>query len=176
MDVPDGEIWVIDTSSLINVKELIRPGRRQEVLTKFSHLCDQGRLVFPQEVVDELKNGAKTGRPDPPLTWAKENKRLGCRFGRCYAELSIVMNDPIAQLTPDPDQTAGEDDADPHVLATALKVASLGGHPIVVTQESRKVPPQVPLNVAAGSLGLPSINLYALLIAISIWTGDLRSH
>lgn len=85
------------------------------------------------------------------------------------------MNDPVALLTPDPDQTSGEDDADPHVLATAPKVFSLGGRPVVVTQESRKALPQVPLNVAAGSLGLPSINLYALLIAIGVWTEDIRN-
>ena len=86
------------------------------------------------------------------------------------------MNHPVARLTPDPDQTAGEDDADPHVLATALRVSSIGSRPVVVTQESRKPPPQVPLNVAAGSLGLPSINLYALLIAIGAWTDDLRNR
>lgn len=85
------------------------------------------------------------------------------------------MNDPVAQLTPDPDQTQGKDDANPHVLATALKVASLGGTPIVVTQESRKAPPQVPLNVAAGSLGLPSVNLYAFLIAVGVCSEELRA-
>ena len=85
------------------------------------------------------------------------------------------MKDPVARLTPDPDQTSGKDDADPHVLATAVKAASLDGNPIVVTEESRKVPPQVPVNVAAGSLGLPSVNLYAVLIATDIWTEDMRN-
>lgn len=85
------------------------------------------------------------------------------------------MHDPVAKLTPDPNQTKGNDDADPHVLATALKVSSLGGNPIVVTQESRKAFPQIPLNVAAGSLGIPSVNLYAFLIASGIWSEDLRN-
>lgn len=85
------------------------------------------------------------------------------------------MNNPTARLTSDPNQTTGADDADPHVLATALEVVALGGTAIVVTQESRKHPPQVPLNVAAGSLGLPSINLYALLIGIGAWADEFRN-
>ena len=176
MDVPAGGIWVFDTSSLINVKELIEPSRRQDVLNALAGLCDQGRVVFPKEVVDELDNGAKHGKPDLPLSWAKENRGLACRLGPCYQELATVMNDPVARLTPDPDQTKGADDADPHVLATALKVASLESSPVVVTQESRKALPQVPLNVAAGSLGLPSVNLYAVLVRTGIWTEDMKNR
>ena len=82
--------------------------------------------MFPKEVVDELENGTKTGKPDLPLSWAKKNRKLGCRLGPCYEELATVMNDPVAQLTPDPDQTKGKDDADPHVLATALRRAVTG--------------------------------------------------
>ena len=176
MHVPTGDIWVFDTSSLINVKELINPNKRQDVLDALAGLCEEGRVLFPKEVVDELENGAKPGRPDLPLSWAKANRRLACRLGPCYQQLAIVMNDPVAQLTPDPDQTKGADDADPHVLATALMVASLDGNPVVVTQESRKALPQVPLNVAAGSLGLPSVNLYAVLIATDVWTEDMRNR
>ena len=79
----------------------------------------------------ELKNGVKVGRPDLPLTWAKQNEKTGCPLEPCFQELSEVMNHPVAQLTPDPNQTIGEDDADPHVLATALKVALLGSDPVV---------------------------------------------
>ena len=131
--------------------------------------------MFPKEVVNELENGTKKGQPDLPLLWARKNRDRGCRLGACYAELTLVMHDPVAKLTPDPNQTKGNDDADPHVLATALKVSSLGGSPIVVTQETRKAFPQIPLNVAAGSLGIPSVNLYAYLIALGIWSEDLRN-
>lgn len=86
------------------------------------------------------------------------------------------MSSPTARLTSDPNHTAGADDADPHVLATALEVVKFGGNAIVVTQESRKHPPLVPLNVAAGSLGLPSINLYAFLIGIGVWKDEFRNR
>ena len=176
MDLTEGDVWVLDTSSVINVKELIRPECRRDALDTLSRLCDEGLVLFPREVFNELKNGTKKGRPDLPFEWAKQNRDTGSRLGRCYEELAIVMNHPVAQLTPDPDQTKGEDDADPHVLATALKATSLGNRAVVVTQESRKGPPQVPLNVAAGALGLPSINLHALLIAIGVWTEEMRNR
>ncbi len=174
MDLLEGQTWVIDTSSLINVKELVKIEFRQGIFSKLEIACNEGKLVYPIEVIAELKNGVKQGESDPPLTWAKKNKKLGCRLGRCFDELSEVMNHPVAKLTPDANQSVGEDDADPHVLATALKIVSLGGNPIVVTQESRKRHPQVPLNIAAGALGLPSINLYALLIAINAWSDDMK--
>jgi len=125
VDVPTGDLRVLDTSSLINVKELIKPERRRDVLDALAGLCEEGRLA-PQAVVPELNNGVRPGKPGLPLSWAKRNRRLACRLGPCYHELATVMNDPVAKLTPDTDQTKGEDDAEPHVNATALKAASLG--------------------------------------------------
>ena len=176
MDISEGSTyWVFDTSSLINVKELIKPKYREDILNELTLRCQAGQVLFPPEVVDELNNGTKPGRPDAPLSWAKANRQQGSRLGPCYEELGTVMSHAVAKLTPDPDQTSGEDDADPHVLATALRVASCGGKPVVVTQESRKSFPQVPLNVAAGSLGLPSVTLYASLISMGVWQDDLRN-
>ena len=169
----DDVIWVIDTSSVINVKELVKKTGRKKVFDALAELCVQGRLVFPQEVLDELENGARRGMEDLPLKWARENKQFGYTLGPCSEQLHKVMNDPVAKLTPDPRQDKGADDADPHVLATALEVVSKGSQAVVVTQESKKSPPQVPLNVAAGSLNLPSINLYALLTKIGIWEDEL---
>ena len=84
------------------------------------------------------------------------------------------MSHPVAKLTSDPDQTFDPDDADPHVLATALHLDVSLFDVIIVTQESKKKPPLVPLNVAAGSLGLPAIHLYAFLLRIDVWTDDIE--
>lgn len=62
-----GEIWVFDSSSLIHVKELIKPVHRQDVLDAVTTLCENGSVVFPREVVSELENGTKKGQPDLPL-------------------------------------------------------------------------------------------------------------
>ena len=169
MTLPEGDIWVFDTSSLIEVKDLVHKDYRNVVFNELGELCTQGRLLFPLEVEKQL---AKFKKPDPPLIWSQENKKSGCRLGSSDDEFKIVTNHPAAKFTPDLDQAFEEDDADPHVLATALKVGSLGRQATVVTEESNKKPPQLPLNVATGSLGLPSINLYALLLLIGAW----RNH
>jgi len=173
VDLQSGDIFVIDTSSLISVKEVIKLEKREAVFNVLTNICQQDALVYPPEVFKELEVGVKSGRPDLPFQWAKENKERGCRFGSCHEELRTVMNHPIARLTSDPDQTSDREDADPFVLATALKLESTLLTPVVVTEESRKAPPLVPLTVAAGSLGLPAINLYALLVRLGIWSDDL---
>ena len=50
-----GEIYVIDTSSLISVKEVIKPSKRVHVFDELTELCQQGRLVYPNEVFKELR-------------------------------------------------------------------------------------------------------------------------
>ena len=121
---PSGEIFVIDTSSLINVKETINPSKRVYVFDKLTELCQQGRLVFPNEVFKELQAGVKSGRRDLPFEWARDNRSMGCRLGHCHVELNSVMSHSVAKLTSDPDQISDPDDADPHVLATALNLVS----------------------------------------------------
>ena len=170
MSVSNDTIWVIDTSSIIAVKEFIQTKNFQiEVFGELTSLCERECLVYPPEVVTELEEGIKEGSPDRPLLWARQNRAKGCRLGRCYDHLKSVMNHAVAQLTPDPNKTHGKDDADPHVLATALEVAATGSRAVIITQESRKPYPTIPLNVAAGALGFPSINLYAFLIEIEVW-------
>jgi len=114
---------------------------------------------------------------DLPLIWARKNKEKGCKFGNCFEEVKKVMNDPVARLTLDTSKPFNRQEADPYVLATALMVESeLLGSPIVVTEETKKSPPEVPLNVAAGALDLPSINLYALLVKTNIWSSDFERY
>jgi hypothetical protein len=167
-------IFVVDTSSLIWVKERIAVAHRAYVFSELSIQCDNDLLVFPPEVFKELENGTKNGKVDLPFMWAKTNKKNGTRFGRCYGHLETVMAHPIACKTPDPNQTAGPDDADPHVLATALHVRDALGVPAtVVTNEANKKPPQIPLHVAAGALQLPTLNMHALLIHCGVWDDTL---
>ena len=114
MEIPDGDVWVLDTSSIINVKELIVSRHRPTILDALTNQLEKGRLVFPREVVHELSNGVKDGKSDLPLAWAKQSSKLRCRLGPCFDKLITVMNNPSARLKTDPNQTAGEDDADPH--------------------------------------------------------------
>lgn len=76
---PSDEIFVIDTSSLINVKEVINPAKREQVFDEMTRLCQQQKLVYPIEVLEELQNGVKSGKPDLPFLWARDNRSMGCR-------------------------------------------------------------------------------------------------
>ena len=55
MELQSGEIFVIDTSSLIRVKELIKPEKREQVFSDLTNLCQQDALVYPPEVFKELE-------------------------------------------------------------------------------------------------------------------------
>lgn len=62
------------------------------------------------------------------------------------------MKNSVAKLTPDPDQTDGDEDADPFMPATARRLDSIGLNPLVASLESKKTLPQVPFNIAAGAV------------------------
>ncbi|MCY4656359.1 MAG: DUF4411 family protein [Gammaproteobacteria bacterium] len=175
MDTFAERIWVLDTSALIEIKQLLNPEYRRQVFEELTKVCNDRRILYPIKVLKELQEVTKTGVVDLPLAWAKKNQDLGCRLGTCDEELETVRNHPIARFTPEMTKLKNERDADPYILATALKLKSLGEHPVVVTQESRKQIPQVPLNIAAGSLGFPSIHLYALLLELGVWQDQFIS-
>ena len=173
MEYLSDKILIVDTSSIIQVKDAVKGGHNQDkVLSKFTEWCNGNRLIFPREVCSELDSYEA---PDRLNAWSSKNKAKACRFGHCHEQLSEVMNHPIAQLTVDPSKSLGKEDADPHVLATAITVSSMEESiPVIVTEESNKKIPFVPLNVAAGALGFTSINLYALLLITKVWMDDFR--
>ncbi|MDE0093246.1 MAG: DUF4411 family protein [Gammaproteobacteria bacterium] len=177
MDIPSGKIFVFDTSSIIKVKHLVRgQSNQQTVFDELTQLCEHEGLTYPPKVLVELEQYPEQNA-DLPLIWARKNKEKGCKFGNCFEEVKKVMNDSVAQLIIDTSKPFNRQEADPYVLATALIVeAELLGDPVVVTEEAKKSPPEVPLNVAAGALNLPSINLYALLVKTNIWSSDFERY
>ena len=83
------------------------------------------------------------------------------------------MNDVKAVLAVvpdilDPEKESGVDEADPYVLALAMKMRSDGNDAPVVTQETRDAPRRLSLNTACGILGIPSAPLRGFLRAEGI--------
>lgn len=171
----DDRILIIDSSSVIQIKQDIKGSDNQDhVLSIFTKWCMEDRLVFPNEIFTELNQYKDHDRVK---IWSATVKTKACRFGHCHEELLEVMSNPIAKQTVDPDQSFGKDEADPHILATALKVSSeLDQFPVVVTEESRKKIPFVSLNVAANALGFTALNLYALLLITNVWKDEFRQR
>ena len=48
-------IWVVDTSSIIEIRRSVPNVRRQSVFGSMSALVTDGRLMYPKQVVDELE-------------------------------------------------------------------------------------------------------------------------
>src|SRR5688572_1197767 len=71
--VPE-EIWLIDTSSILEVcRDKVPKARRAACFALLTKLAQEGKLVFPLQVIGEMKRfgPAQRGEPHPPLDWAK---------------------------------------------------------------------------------------------------------
>lgn len=170
MDFLSDKILVMDTSSISRIKDEIFGLENQEtVLNQFTKWCNENGVAYPSEVVDELK---RFKGHNHLIAWADKNKDKAFRYGPCYEELNIVVNHPVAKFTFD---ASKKGEADPHILALALKIHSVEEvMPVVITNESNKYIPNVSLNVAANILGFQSINLYALLLITDVWNERFR--
>jgi len=67
-------IWVVDTSSVAEIRRSIENTRKKNVFDSMSALVDDGRVVFPKQVVGELERAADPHSPDAQHLWAKHRK------------------------------------------------------------------------------------------------------
>jgi hypothetical protein len=159
-------VWVIDTSSICEVRRLPN-ANKAAVFARLDALVTAGRLVFPPEVLEELKRQADPDSPDAQFRWAQDNAAVAtppatCTFDETKAVLAIVPD------VLDPAKDAGAEEADPYVLAAARKIRQTGVDARIVTQEARDTPTKMSINTAAGVLGIPSLPLRGLLLAEGI--------
>ena len=150
-------IWVLDTCSIIEVRRSTQKSNRAQIFQRMTRLVTEGRLVYPPEVVTELKRYA-----DTQLAWAEQNASTAHSNGRC----SLVDVKEILAEVPevlDPDKDSGQDEADPYVLAVARNLRKDGRDARVITEERRDTNKKMSVNTAAGILGIPSVPLVAFL-------------
>jgi predicted nucleic acid-binding protein len=160
---PPQDVWVIDTSSIILVFR-DRPKPEQDkaaaLLTKLAHA---GQLVFPPQVIEELKRYAPAKKlgPHPPLQWALSVESVASSA----PDWNTVKNDVLTKVSDvlDSEKPATVDEADPYVLARALELQRAGRTVRVITEETRKRPGKLALSTAAGVLGLAAVTLPAFL-------------
>ena len=125
-------------------------------------VVDSDKLVYPKQVIDEL-DWYKTKGYDRPLEWAKSNSTRATRHGELFAELSEVMNHPIANKVCDPNKSFGPEEADPYVLALALHLKASQKTVTVITEESKTTPNKLALNQACGALRIYSVKVEVFL-------------
>lgn len=161
------QYFVIDTSSLIEVRQIVPRANLPAVLSSMEQLVNGGELVFPAEVDDELDRFRKPGVHDPIGDWAASAKRRATRFGPQFDHVKRVLEDPQARRVLDPAK-AGVDEADPHVLALALALRDRA-EVVVIAQETRDRPDKLSMATACGVLRLIRLPVAAFLFERGIW-------
>lgn len=114
-------VWVIDTSSIIEVRRSTHKRHREQIFREMTRLVTEGRLAYPPQVVAELERSAQPKSPDPQLVWAKQNASTAHRNGGCSLDDVIEVLAEVPEVL-DPSKDAGPDEADPYVLAIAQKL------------------------------------------------------
>ena len=158
--------WVIDTCSIIQVRRT-PTSQRQKIFQEMARLVTEGRLAYPPQVVAELERSAEAKTPDRQFAWAKQNASTAHSNGSCSLDDVKEVLAEVPRVL-DPDKDAGRDEADPYVLATAMKLRNEETDARVVTEERRDTDKKMSVNTAAGILGLPSVPLLAFLQAEKI--------
>lgn len=163
-----GKYFIIDTSSLIEIRQLVPAKDRRNVLGRMSRVVASGTLVFPTEVVAELER--YEGEDDPIRDWAVANRRLATRISPPFEKLRAVMTHSQVKRVIDPDKATSVDEADPYVLALAL---SLKDHAevVVITEETKDRRDRISMGTACGLLRLFRLPVRAFLIEQKIWSG-----
>jgi hypothetical protein len=157
-------VWVIDTSSIIAVRRQVTVAVRKQTFASMSQLVNDGRLIYPPEVLDELERNTDLKNPDDQYKWCKANAAQAHARESCdYEEVRAVFAEVPDVL--DPDKEGGVEEADPYVLALARKRRDAGVDARVVTQETKDTPMKMSMNTAAGVLGIPCVPLRAFLAA-----------
>jgi len=161
MSVVEGVTWVSDTSSIVEVRRLTNVDPLK-VLKSMEALVNSGRLVFPREVLSELKRMEGRRSPDHPLIWAKRCEAKACEKTPSLEEVKEVLQ--VVPKVLDPNKDSGVEEADPYVLAMARRLRREGRTDVrIITQEKKDSAAKISLSTASGMLGLASVPLLGFL-------------
>jgi hypothetical protein len=164
-----GVVWVIDTSSIIEVRRAVAVAVRKKIFAGLTQLVIDQRLVYPPEVLDELERNTDLKNPDEQYQWCKSNATAAHTRATCsHDDVKGVLAEVPTVL--DPEKESGVEEAESYVLAVARKLRAAGVDARVVTQETKDTPMKMSMSTAAGVLGIPCVPLRAFLAAESIPT------
>ena len=76
--MPADVVWVVDTSSILQIRRQVPVAVRPRTLASLSDLVTARRLRFPSEVLKELRRHARPDVPDPLLGWAESVEDDAC--------------------------------------------------------------------------------------------------
>lgn len=163
------QIFPIDTSSLIRIRELFGRGNEGAVLRLLTELATNRQIVYPPEVSEEIERGARNDQ-DPLLRWIRSTREVAER----RASFDNVRR--VLTLAPDlVDADNVHEEADPYLVALGLDLRpenlmldlerseGMSTEVIIITDDRIDKPRKLSLATAAGVVGLPSIPMFAFL-------------
>jgi len=161
-----GDRFVADTSALAAIREIERIGKRGEkaVFDRLRDFVADGRLVYPTQVIDELEQYRDADEYYRPYEWARENRARATRYGPLLEVVAEILRHPQIKNVLDHEKGEGAEEADPHVLALALRLKREGHEVTVLTQERRDRPRKLSLNTACGLLRIFCLPVEAFLV------------
>jgi hypothetical protein len=156
----DLRLWVVDTSSLIEVRQAgISTAKQAAVFKTLTGLVKAGRLVFPPQVREELEWAEADHPGDQALAWARRVREDAERV----ADLATVQR-VLARAPHLIDPNSKRDQADPYVIALALDAENLGGVSILSNDrvdrfDGRGAPRTLSVATVAGIWNVPVVPL-----------------
>jgi len=136
-------MWVIDSSSIIEIKPKVPKTHRDGVIGELEKLIVSGNLVYPSQVVTELEDD------DTFADFVKKHKAQATRHGPLFEQVKELLKD--AQIKRVLDHTkVGKDEADPYLLALALHLKAQAIDVTLITEEKRDRPDKLSLSSACG--------------------------
>lgn len=129
MNLTDVQVWVIDSSALIEAKSIISIRNQWSAFKHLEQMVLEGRIAMPRQMIKEV---SEVTHPDMPGAWAagvRNSLRHPLNVGDDY--ITHVMR--VAPDVVDPKKD--REDADPWVLALALELAAKQLITCIVTED-----------------------------------------
>jgi predicted nucleic acid-binding protein len=169
-------IWVIDTASIIELRRGVPTRVLHTVLVELDTRAIDGAIVYPPEVIEELERGSapikKKERPDLPFEWAKRHEALATRHGRLYSEAREILRRVPGLVDHTRVAVGNVDEADPYVVALAVRLKADGHEVRVITEDFNSKPRKMALADAAGVFLVPCVTMRTFLVTEGIWDGE----
>jgi hypothetical protein len=126
---PPQLVCVLDTSTLIDIKDLVKVDDQWELFTYMTELVKQGRLVFPKQVHREMTSGK---HPDGPGVWCGGAKPHIKTDQPSDETMTAVFQVPAVARLVDVNSDLDYEEADPYVAAMAWELAQQDNPPLEV--------------------------------------------
>ncbi len=151
------QLWVIDTSSLLAVREIYGASRERAVFVALSKYATRRKLFYPPEVWRELERAAESQtNPDAALKWVREHRHCSERAADGATIRRVLAKVPELLDVDNPNEQA-----DCYVLAVGVDL-SVGGFDVcIITDDRRDKGQHISLATATGMFRLPNVPLHA---------------